>query len=86
MILTFIKYLYRILATIVVSMPIILNILNPSDILNSLLYTPLLSLGLAIFFAYFDNQIIIFLELLNNYLTLCNKCLMKKYPTLIKDE
>ena len=57
MLLSFIKYSYRILATLVVVLPIALNVINPSSIVSSLIYIPLLSLALAVFFIYFDKQL-----------------------------
>lgn len=48
---------YRILAIIVILTPIVLNIMNKGDIVYSLLYLPLLTLLLTIFFIYVDQKL-----------------------------
>ncbi|GAA6206239.1 hypothetical protein NBRC116600_30370 [Thalassotalea sp. SU-HH00458] len=57
MLLSMIKYLYRVLSTLIVFIPITLNVMYPSSIINSLLYIPVLSLSLALLFIYFEKQI-----------------------------
>jgi hypothetical protein len=57
MLLLFIKYSYRVLATLVVALPITLNVIYPSSIVSSLIYIPLLSLALAVIFIYVEKQL-----------------------------
>lgn len=56
MLLSIIKYLYRGLSTLIVFIPITLNVIYPSSIVSSLIYIPLLSLTLTLFFIYFEKQ------------------------------
>ena len=48
---------YRILAISLILTPIVLNIMNKGDIVYSLLYLPLLTLMLTIFFIFIDQKL-----------------------------
>jgi hypothetical protein len=61
---TLIITIYRVSALLMISAPIALNILFPSTITNSLLYTPLLSLVLASLTIYLDAKLLLSIECL----------------------
>ena len=64
MLFTFVVNLYRLLALSVVLMPIILNVMEPSSFVTSLLYIPAFSLFLTSLFIYFDKQLLITIQLI----------------------
>ena len=68
MLINLIIYFYRFISVIFVLVPITLNVLFPSGIIESILYIPLISLSLSIFFIYFDKQLLNFLKITNKRL------------------
>ena len=78
MLLTLITYSYRVLAILVTILPIILNVIYPSSIVSSLLYIPLFSLALAVFFVYLEKQLLLTCLLINKRLRMSQDLLNQK--------
>jgi phosphate/sulfate permease len=78
MLLSFIKYSYRLLSTLVVLLPIVLNVIYPSSIVSSLIYVPLLSLTLAVFFVYLEKQLLLSCLIINKRIQTSKKILNQK--------
>lgn len=64
MLIQFLKLSYRVSASLVVMFPIILNVILKGNMVASLLYIPIISLTLAVFFIHVDKQ---FVELLTDF-------------------
>lgn len=63
---------YRLSASVVVILPTLINVIFIGNIVTSLLYVPILSLILAIFFIHVDRQ---FTELLTTLFTNNEQCI-----------
>jgi hypothetical protein len=68
MVLSLIKYTYRVLAITVITLPVILNVIYPSSIVSSLIYIPLLSLALTMLLVYLEKQLLLAYLLVNQRL------------------
>ena len=49
--------LYRIIAIIIICTPMVVNVINKGEIIDSLVYLPLLTLLLTFFFIYLDKKL-----------------------------
>lgn len=79
MLLIFIKYIYRALSALVVILPITLNVIYPSSIIHSIIYVPVLSFSLTVFFIYFEKQIFLSCVMINKQITESKQSLNQKY-------
>lgn len=61
------SYIYRLAAIAISITPIVLNVIFVNSIQMSLLYVPLLSLVLALFFIYLDSKVLLLLKTWSRY-------------------
>ncbi len=62
MLFTHIQRLYRLLAVLLVLMPVVINLIVVNDLVTSLLYVPLGCLLLSVFFIFIDHRLTMLLR------------------------